>query len=99
MAFFDAGLGPAALLDQLETEERRDKRRLLLDLLVVHGEAARALARARLLASLETPASDFGRRNWIYLLRLVPRPAGEAADGEIDAVARFAAPGNPAFLA
>jgi len=31
-------LGPAALLDQLETEDRRDKRRLLLDLLVVHGE-------------------------------------------------------------
>ena len=42
MAFFDAGLGPAALLDQLETEDRRDKRRLLLDLLVVHGEKGRA---------------------------------------------------------
>jgi hypothetical protein len=98
LAFFDAGLGPAAILDQLETEERREKRRLLLDLLVVHGEAARALARARLEASLETPATDFGRRNWIYLLRLVPRPAGEEADAEIDAVARFAAPGNPAFL-
>ncbi len=98
MAFFEAGLGPATLLDQLETEERRDKRRLLLDLLVVHGETARALARARLEASLETPASDFGRRNWIYLLRLVPRPPGEKAEGEIDAVARLAAPGNPAFL-
>ena len=99
MAFFGPGLGPSTLLDQLETEERRDKRRLLLDLLVVHGEPARALARARLLASVETPASDFGRRNWVYLLRLVPRPAGESADEEIDAVARFASPGNPAFLA
>jgi serine/threonine-protein kinase len=98
MAFFDAGLGPAALLDQLETEERRDKRRLLLDLLVVHGEKGRGLARARLLASLETPASDFGRRNWIYLLRHVPRPAGEAAQEEIDAVARVGSPANPAFL-
>lgn len=98
MAFFDAGLGPVALLDQLEAEERRDRRRLLLDLLVVHGEKARALARERLLASLETPASDFGRRNWIYLLRHVPRPAGEAADAEIDAVGRLGAPANPAFL-
>jgi tRNA A-37 threonylcarbamoyl transferase component Bud32 len=98
MSFFDAGLGPAALLDQVETEERRDRRRLLLDLLVVHGEAARAVARARLLASLETPASDFGRRNWIYLLRLVPRPAEEKAEPEIDGVARLAGPENPAFL-
>ena len=99
MAFFAAGLGPAPLLDQLETEERRERRKLLLDLLVVHGETARALARARLEGSLNTPASDFARRNWIYLLRLVPRPSGETADGEIDAVARFASPGNPAFLA
>ena len=99
MAFFEAGLGPAALLDQVETEERRDRRRLLLDLLVVHGDVARALARARLEASLEKPASDFGRRNWIYLLRLVPRPAGDPITGEIDTVARFATPGNPAFLA
>jgi hypothetical protein len=99
MGFFAPGLGPAALLDQLESEERRDKRKLLLDLLVVHGEAARAVARARLEASVEAAASDFARRNWIYLLRLVPRPAGQALDGEIDAVARFASPGNPAFLA
>ena len=99
MAFFAPGLGPAPLLDQLETEERRERRKLLLDLLVVHGETARALARARLEASVDAAASDFARRNWIYLLRLIPRPAGETPDGEIDAVARFAAPGNPGFLA
>jgi len=98
MAFFEPGLGASTLLDQLETEKRREKRRLFLDLLVVHGERARAMARARLEASLETAASDFGRRNWINLLRLVPRPAEETADGEIAAVARFAGPGNPTFL-
>jgi serine/threonine-protein kinase len=98
MAFFAYGLGPEILLGQLENEERRDRRRLLLDLLVVHGESARGLATARLLESLEKPASDFGRRNWIYLLRHVPRPAGEAPDAEIEAVARLAAPANPAFL-
>jgi len=99
MAFFAAGLGPAPLLDQLETEERRERRKLLLDLLVVHGETARALVRVRLEASVDATASDFARRNWIYLLRLVPRAPGETADGEIDAVARFATPGNPGFLA
>jgi len=98
MSFFEAGLGPKTLLDQLETETRREKRRLALDLLVVHGEAARGIARARLLASIGAQASDFGRRNWIYLLRVVPRPPGEAPDTEIGAVARFAAPGNPTFL-
>jgi predicted Ser/Thr protein kinase len=98
MAFFANGLGPEILLGQLETEERRDRRRLLLDLLVVHGDTARALASARLLKSMEKPASDFGRRNWIYLLRHVPRAAGDAPDAEIEAVGRLASPGNPAFL-
>ncbi len=98
MAFFANGLGPEILLGQLETEERRDRRRLLLDLLVVHGDTARALASSRLLESMEKPASDFGRRNWIYLLRHVPRPAGDAPDAEIEAVGRLASPGNPAFL-
>ncbi|HSD28886.1 MAG TPA: DUF4388 domain-containing protein, partial [Vicinamibacteria bacterium] len=98
MAFFAYGLGPEILLGQLENEERRDRRRLLLDLLVVHGDAARGLASARLLESLEKPASDFGRRNWIYLLRHVPRAAGETPDAEIEAVARLASPANPAFL-
>jgi serine/threonine protein kinase len=98
MAFFANGLGPEVLLGQLETEERRDRRRLLLDLLVVHGDTARALASARLLDSMVKPASDFGRRNWIYLLRHVPRPAGDPSDAEIEAVGRLAYPGNPAFL-
>jgi hypothetical protein len=98
MSFFDAGLGVETLMDQLETEERRDRRRMALDLLVVHGEKARASARARLLASLETAASDFARRNWIYLLRLVPRTSGEAVEPEIDAIARFAMPGSPGYV-
>ena len=74
MSFFDAGLGVETLLQQLETEERRDRRRMILDLLVVHGERARAVVRARLVASVDKPASDFSRRNWVYLLRVVPRP-------------------------
>ncbi len=98
MSFFDAGLGVDTLMEQLETEERRDRRRMALDLLVVHGDRARASARARLLASLEAPASDFARRNWIYLLRLVPRAASEPVEPEIDALARFAVPGSPGYV-
>ena len=98
MRFFAAGLGPAPLLDQLEGEEKRERRRLLLDLLAVHAEPARALALERLEGSTRRPASDFVRRNWIYLLRQVPRTPGEPIEREIEAVARFATPQNPAFL-
>jgi tRNA A-37 threonylcarbamoyl transferase component Bud32 len=97
MGFFQGAFGPEPLLNQLEVEDRRDRRRLLLDLLVVHGEPARALARQRLEAPPED-ATDFARRNWIHLLRVIPRPASEPADGEIDAVARVAGPTSQAFL-
>ena len=101
MALFAAGLGPAPLLDQLETEEqpRRGGSCCWTSWSMPRRDAARALARARLEASLQTAASDFGRRNWIYLLRVIPRPTGDPAEVEIDAVSRFATPRNPAFLA
>jgi hypothetical protein len=98
MTFFESGFGVATLLDQAESEERRDRRRLLLDLLVVHGEAARAEALARLQASVETEASDFARRNWIYLLRIVPRSTDGEVEAELETVSRFAGPGMPLFL-
>ena len=97
MDFFAEGMSAEKLLEQLETEERREKRRLLLDLLVVHGEKARTLATTKIEA--DTPgASDFARRNWIYLLRLIPRKGGDPADSEIEAVGRCALPGRPGFL-
>jgi serine/threonine protein kinase len=98
MAFFEGGLGVSTLLDQIETEEDRTQRRLLLDLLVVHGKAARAEALDRLRASLESEVSDFGRRNWIYLLRQMPRTPDEDVEPEVEAVSRFAGPGMPIFL-
>ncbi len=98
LAFFEHGLGFATLLDQLEGEERRDRRRLLLDLLVVHGAPARALARSRLLDSDRPTSSDFARRNWIYLLRLLPRPSEEPVEPEVEAVSSLAGPGKTLFL-
>jgi hypothetical protein len=97
MAFFEDGLSVESLLAQLGTEERREKRRLLLDMLVAHGEKARAVARAKLDAEDQAP-HDFARRNWIYLLRHIPRPERVHIEPEIDSVARWAAPGQPAFL-
>ncbi len=98
LAFFEQGLAAEQLLGQLETEDRREKRRLLLDLLVVQGEKGRALARAKLEAAAGAPANAFVRRNWIYLLRHIPRPAEGPVEAEVEAVARCAAPGQPAFL-
>jgi predicted Ser/Thr protein kinase len=98
IGFFEQGLSAERLMGQLAGEERRDKRRQLLDLLVVHGQQARALARARLVAQHGPSANNFARRNWIYLLRHIPRASGEPPEGEIEAVARCAAPGQPGFL-
>jgi tRNA A-37 threonylcarbamoyl transferase component Bud32 len=98
MVFFGPGLGVGTLLDQVEVEERRDRRRLLLDLLVIHGHAAREEAMVRLRSSVEKEVSDFGRRNWIYLLRLVPPSTSEEIEAEVEVVSRFAGPGMPIFL-
>jgi serine/threonine protein kinase len=98
LEFFEPGLGVSPLLDQLEIEERRDRRRLILDLLLIHGAPARAAARQRLWDSAETEVSDFARRNWIYLLRLIPRAEGDPVDPEIEAAARYGVPGMPLFL-
>jgi len=99
MEFFDSGLGVNKLLGEVELEERRDRRRLLLDLLVIHGEPARTAARQLLWDSAETEVSDFARRNWIYLLRMIPRADEDPVDPEVEAAARFGVPGMPLFLA
>jgi len=100
LGFFSFGLGHAALLDELRVEERRERRRFLLDLLEVHGETARRLARERLAGAVEAEDESGAhiQRNWIYLLRTVPRPAEESPESEIDLVAHFAPPGHAPFL-
>ena len=98
--FFSFGLGHGALLDELQVEERRERRRFLLELLEVHGEPARRLARERLFAAVEggEESGPHIQRNWIYLLRSIPRPSEEPPEAEIELVARYATPGHEPFL-
>jgi hypothetical protein len=91
LAFFPA-LSPEGLLEQLTGEEKRDRRRLLLALLEVHGAPARAAA-FRALA--ETPSDHAGadwyfRRNLLYILRKIPRPADAPTAEEAEVTARHA---------
>ena len=88
MDFFERGLGAEQLLGQLEVEERRERRRLLLDLLVVHGEKARALASARLQSPGGGQRLRAGATGSTCCATCRAPPA--AGDGEIEAVARCA---------
>jgi hypothetical protein len=87
---FFRGLSPEGLLDQLAREEKRDRRRLLLALLEVHGDAARAAA----FEALASPISDHAaqdwylRRNLLYLLRRIPRPPDAPTAQEAEVTAR-----------
>jgi serine/threonine protein kinase len=98
--FFHFGLGYPALLDELQVEARRDRRRLILDLLQAHGPPAREAALQRLEAhqSGEEDPGPFMLRNLVYLLRLIPRPGEEGIDREIDLVSALGSPGWPPFL-
>jgi hypothetical protein len=98
--FFRA-FAPDQLLDDLQGEKRRERRRQILNLIEVHGPAARAAAWTRLKADPEGRAGGlFFVRNLVYLLRVVPRPDDAAApvEEEIDLVARFVEPGRPLFI-
>jgi len=91
LGFFSA-LGPEGLLDQLAREEKRDRRRLLLALLEVHGEPARAAAYEALAVPIREIAVEgwYFRRNLLYLLRKIPRPEELPLDEEIDVTIRHA---------
>jgi len=98
---FYSRLTPRGLLRELREEDRRDRRRLILALLEVHGAAARAAAMESLETSLSGGAKEadpFYQRNLIYLLRLLPRPPEVPADAEVDLVTRAAPVGAAAVV-
>jgi hypothetical protein len=100
LAFFKA-YAPDRLLDELSAEVRRDRRRLLLSLLEVHGPSARASAWDRLQSDPTGKGSSlYFLRNLVLLLRTIPRPSDSPwpHEEEIDAVAALAQPGQQLFL-
>ena len=91
-----------ALLDDIRIEEKRERRRLLLSFLEVHGTEARdqALDRLHQMArERHAPGEEWHyTRNLVYLLRRIPRPAEQQAERELEAVVRLSEPGLPAQL-
>ncbi len=98
LEFFPA-LRVPALLEEIRTEEKRERRRLLLSLLEVHGPEARAKALESLrslVLSGAPPAQDWHfKRNLLYVLRRLPRAADQPLETEMDLLARLSEPGLP----
>jgi hypothetical protein len=89
----------AGLLESLPGEQKRDRRRLMLLLLEIHGAPARVAAYERLTHSLGPAVGEeewYYRRNLLYLLRRIPRgPDSAPLDSEIDVVLQHARLGLP----
>ena len=85
MSFFPS-LRVPELLEELQLEERREQRRLILKLLAVHGDDAREAVSEELRESLSgaKPLPWYVDRNLVYLLRTIPRIKKEDLDREID---------------
>ena len=98
LQFFTA-LQVEGLLDTLPGEPKRDRRRLMLLLLEIHGAPARQGCYERLTRSLGTQVGEeewFFRRNLLYILRRIPRNADSPPiDAEIDLVLQHSRLGLP----
>jgi len=100
LQFFSA-FRPEGLLEELHREQKRDRRRLILAMLEVHGSPARATAYHEL-ARVPSRAVDeeewFYRRNLVYLLRRIPRSPEATFEDESEVVVRHAQLGLPLLL-
>jgi hypothetical protein len=101
LGFFHA-LRVPSLLDEIRIEEKRERRRLLLSLLEIHGTDARngALERLRQMArDGDAPEDEWHfKRNLVYLMRRIPRPVEQPAERELEVIVRLSEPGLPAPL-
>jgi hypothetical protein len=84
------------LFEDLMVEERRDRRRTILQLLTVHGETARARAFEILEGCIAGNDEQpwFVQRNLIYLLRSIPASEEYDIESEIDLLVRASVPGG-----
>ena len=100
LAFFPA-LSPQGILTELETEQRRERRRLLVTLLQVHGGSARRAALDKLREPLNPAAGQAGwyfQRNLLNVLRRIPRADDSPFDAEIEMLASLGRPGQHILL-
>ncbi|MEP6993184.1 MAG: DUF4388 domain-containing protein [Acidobacteriota bacterium] len=99
---FFTTLTPEGLLEELKREQKRDRRRLILLLLEVHGAPTRGAAFEQLSHSIGANIGEeewFFRRNLLYLLRRIPRDAeSPAADAETDILLQHAQLGFPLLV-
>jgi hypothetical protein len=93
LSFFTA-TSPKGLLTELLREMKRERRKLILQLLEVHGPAARQEALERLRSAFGQGEGDekwFFRRNLLYLLRRIPPARAEVpSDEDLDTAVRHA---------
>lgn len=100
LSFFTS-LTPDGLFASLRKEPKRERRRLLLLLLEVHGLSARQSAVERLHVPFGQGAGDedwYFRRNLLYLLRRIPRAPGAGLEEDVDVAVRHAELRFPAPL-
>jgi hypothetical protein len=89
------------LLEELRHEQKRDRRRLILALLEVHGPEARIAAFEELSRVPSTAVDEeewFFRRNLVYLLRRIPKSGDASFEEESEVVLRHAQLGLPLLL-
>lgn len=95
LCFFNA-LQPAGLLQSLNGEPRRERRRQLLALLEVHEQAARSAAWELLRGSVQEPGCDpFFQMNLVYLLRILPRPESASVEEEVNVLMQTSGRSSP----
>ena len=100
LAFFPA-FSPQGILAELETEQRRERRRLLVTLLQVHGASARRAALEKLREPLNPAAGQAGwyfQRNLLNVLRRIPRTDDSPLDAEVEMLAALGRPGQHILL-
>ena len=84
------------LMQDLIVETRRDRRRMLLRLLMIHGNETRGRSIKILEDSLSgnVPQQWYVQRNLIYLIRSIPPSEEYDVDKEIDLLVRSSVPGG-----
>lgn len=90
LSFFD-DLSPQGLLDKLRVEEVRNRRRMIMTLLEIHGSDARPTVFQALQSTFETQDDRiwFFQRNLLHLLHLIPRRIDYCSDDEINTIIPF----------